>query len=98
MDISFGNGNSILKLLRGVFHSQIEFGVGISDKKQIRFILNKNENGIPVHFKFFRVQGKRTRIKFLLSFSKVCLAFLGQYCKIQPNHSVLVGSVVHHVK
>ncbi len=27
MDISFGNGNSILKLLRGFSHSQIEFGV-----------------------------------------------------------------------
>ncbi len=32
MDISFGNGNSILKLLRGVSHSQIEFGVGIQSK------------------------------------------------------------------
>ncbi len=53
MDISFGNGNSILKLLRGVSHSQIEFGV--SDKKQIRFILTQNGNAIPVHFKFFRV-------------------------------------------
>ncbi len=32
MDISFGNGNSILKLLRGVSHSKIEFGVGIQSK------------------------------------------------------------------
>ncbi len=32
MDISFGNGNSILKLLRGVSHSQLEFGVGIQSK------------------------------------------------------------------
>ena len=27
MDIAFGNGHSILNLLRGVSHSQIEFGV-----------------------------------------------------------------------
>ncbi len=64
MDISFGNGNSILKLLRGVSHSQIEFGVGIvkenreyiSNKKQITYILTQNGIAIPVHFKFFRVQ------------------------------------------
>ncbi len=59
MDISFGNGNSILKLLRGVSHSQIEFDVGIQFQTRskldlfslrmempFRFILNFSECGI----------------------------------------------------
>ena len=29
----------------------------ISDKKQITYILTQNGSAIPVHFKFFRVQG-----------------------------------------
>ncbi len=63
------NGEFILILLRGVFHSQIKFGMCkettafivkengkyISVKKQITYILTQNGNAIPVRFKFFRV-------------------------------------------
>ncbi len=36
MDIAFGNGNSILNLLRGVSHSQIKFGVVMENAFQTR--------------------------------------------------------------
>ena len=60
--ILFENGDSILELLRWVFHYEIttafilkENRKYISDKKQITYILTQNVIAIPVHFKFFRV-------------------------------------------
>ncbi len=44
MDISFGNGNSILKLLREVSHSQIEFGVGIYSEGEWKMHFSQEAN------------------------------------------------------